>query len=154
MILGLFLDRLDIPVVPMVLIILSILVLVSGFAFMIFRHVFEKGESDIDPALFKKISVIATWVFLIYAVVEIIAACACITVNDACRNGYHYDISKTDGSGHILCRFCSIFKSNDNRSYASDILTLGIYFDAFIVNSFVTNSIKIIKEKIEAVTKK
>lgn len=152
MILGLFLDGLAVPVIPLILIILSFIVLVAGFAFMIFRHVFEKGESDIDPALFKKISVIAAWVFVIYALVELIAAGACIAVNDACRGGYHYDFSKNDATKHI-CKFCSIFKSNDNRSYASDILTLGVYFDAFIVNSFVTNAIKIIKEKIDAKVK-
>ena len=154
MILGLFLSALDIPIVPMSLMILSGLVLIGGIAFMIFRYVFEKGESDIDPAMFRKISDIAAWTFLIYAGIELIAAAACIVVNDACRNGYHYDLSKSDGSSHILCKFCSIFKDTDNRSFASDALTLGVYFDAFILNAFITNAIKIFREKLENVFKK
>ena len=154
MILGLFLSRLDIPVVPMAIMILSGLVLVGGIAFMIFRYVFEKGESDIDPADFKKISDIAAWTFLIYAIIELIAASACIVINDACRNGYHYDLSKSDGSSHILCRYCSIFKSTDNRSFASDALTLGTYFDSFILYAFITNTIKIFREKLSALKKK
>ena len=147
MILGLFLMRLDLPVIPAVIITASILVLIAGFAFMIFRHIYEKGESDIDPALYNKISVIAGWTFVIYVVVELIAACACVCVNEACRYGYHYDFSKKDGVNHFLCRFCNGFKDADTHSFASDALMLGIYFDAFIVNSFVTNALKVVREK-------
>lgn len=141
MILGLFLDRLGIPVVPQIFMILSGLVMIAGFAFMIYRHIFEKGESDIDPAVYKQISVIAAWVFVIYGLLEILAACACITINEACRGGYHYDIVKG------VCRFCTGFKDTTSHSAASDCLTLGAYFDAFIVNSFVTNTIRVVREK-------
>lgn len=153
MILGLFLDRLDIPVVPAIIMILSGLILVGGFAFMIFRHIYEKGESDISPALYQQISTIAGYVFVIYVFIELIAGCACVAVNEACRNGYHYDLSKTGASG-IICRFCSGFKANDLHSAASDCLMLGIYFDAFIVNAFVTNAIKVVREKIASFGKK
>ena len=153
MILGLFLDRLGLPVVPAVIMILAGLVLIGGFAFMIFRHIYEKGESDISPALYAQISTIAGYVFVIYVLIEIIAGCACVCVNEACRNGYHYDLSKTGGN-KILCKFCSGFKINDLHSAASDCLMLGIYFDAFIVNSFVTNAIKAVSEKIAAFGKK
>ncbi|MCR4780177.1 MAG: hypothetical protein K5876_03675 [Ruminiclostridium sp.] len=148
MILGLFMDKLGIPVVPAVIIILSIVVLIAGFAFMIFRHIYEKGESDIDPALYKKIQVIAAWVFVIYALIEFLAAGACITVNEACRNGYHYDIVKG------VCRFCTGFKDGASHSAASDCLTLGVYFDAFILNSFITNTIHVIGEKLDSKRKK
>ena len=154
MILGLFTDRLGLPVVPTVLIVLSFVVLIGGFAFMIFRHVYEKGESSIDPALFKKISDIAALVFIIYVVIELIAACACVAVNEACRNGYHYDFAKKPSGSQVLCRFCSGFKDSDSRSAASDCLMLGIYFDAFIVNSFVTNALKFIREKFSVIVKK
>lgn len=140
-------SELKIPVVPAILMVLSGLVLLGGIAFMIFRYVFEKGESDIDPALFKKISVIAAWTFVIYAVIELIAACACVCVNDACRSGYHYEITKA------TCPFCGKFKANDPHSTASDCLMLGIYFDAFVVNALVTNAIKIVREKIDALRK-
>ena len=143
MILGLFMDQLKIPVMPLVIMILSALVLIGGIAFMIFRHVFEKGESDIDPVLFKKISVIAAWTFVIYMIIELIAACACVCVNDACRSGYHYEITKA------TCPFCGKFKERDPHSAASDCLMLGIYFDAFIVNAFVTNAVKIVREKVD-----
>lgn len=152
MILGLFLDRLDIPVIPLTVMILSALVLIGGFAFMIFRHVYEKGESDIDPALFQKISTIAAWTFVIYVIIELIAACACVTVNEACRYGYHYDFSKRDSS-KIICKFCSGFKDADSRSAASDCIMLGIYFDAFVVNAFVTNAVKVFREKIGSLKK-
>ncbi|MBR5089559.1 MAG: hypothetical protein IK093_09025 [Ruminiclostridium sp.] len=148
MILGLFLSRLEIPVIPLIVIILSILVLIAGFAFMIFRHIYEKGESDIDPVLYKKISNIAAMTFVIYMAIELIAACACVCVNEACRYGYHYDFAKKADGNHILCKFCSGFKDADTHSFASDALMLGIYFDAFIVNSFVTNTIKVIGEKL------
>ena len=141
MILGLFLDRLRLPVVPMVFMIVAGLVLIAGFAFMIYRHVYEKGESDIDPAVYKKVTVIAAWVFIIYAIVEMLAASACICVNDACRNGYHYDIVKG------VCRFCTGFKDGTSHSAASDCLTLGVYFDAFILNSFITNAIRVVRAK-------
>lgn len=143
MILGLFINELQIPVVPLIFIVLSVLVLLGGIAFMIFRHVYEKGESDIDPALYVKISHIAAWVFVIYMAIELIAACACICVNDACRSGYHYEIKKSE------CLFCSSYGSLHPHSSASDCLLLGIYFDAFIVNALVANSIKVVKEKID-----
>ena len=149
MILGLFLSRLDLPVLPVVVIVAAFLVLIAGFAFMIYRHVYEKGESDIDPAVFRKVCDIAAWVFIIYVLVELIAAAACVCVNEACRYGYHYDLSKKDGVNHILCKFCNGFKDADNRSFASDALMLGIYFDAFIVNSFVTNTVRFVREKLD-----
>ena len=148
MILGLFFDKLGIPVVPAIISVLSVLVLLAGFAFMIFRHIYEKGESDIDPVLYKKIQVIAAWTFVIYALIEMLAASACICVNEACRNGYHFDIVKG------VCRFCTGFKDTASHSAASDCLTLGVYFDAFILNSFITNAIHIIAEKIESLRKK
>ena len=148
MILGLFMDKLGIPVVPSIIMILSVLVLIAGFAFMIFRHIYEKGESDIDPALYKQIQVIAAWTFVIYALIEMLAASACICVNEACRNGYHYDIVKG------VCRFCTGFKDTAAHSAASDCLTLGVYFDAFILNSFITNAIHVIGETLEAKRKK
>jgi len=148
MILGLFLDKLELPVIPLVMIVLSFVVLIAGFAFMIFRHIYEKGESDIDPALYTKIANIAAWTFVIYVALELIAACACVAVNEACRYGYHYDFAKRPNGGQILCKFCSPFKDSDAHSAASDCLMLGIYFDAFIVNSFVTNAIKIWRQKI------
>ncbi len=153
MILGLFLDRLGIPIVPAAVMILAGLVLIGGFAFMIFRHIYEKGESDISPVLYEQISTIAGYVFVIYVLIEVIAGCACVCVNEACRNGYHYNLSKTGASGQI-CRFCSGFKINDLHSAASDCLMLGIYFDAFIVNAFVTNAIKVVRGKIAAFGKK
>ena len=152
MILGLFLYRLELPVIPLIIMILSGLVLIGGFAFMIFRHVYEKGESDIDPALFKKISVISAYVFIIYAVIELLAACACVVVNDACRYGYHFDLSKNGSTGH-LCKFCYGFKDRDNHSFASDAVMLGLYFDAFIVNAFVTNTVKVVREKLASLHK-
>ena len=144
MILGLFLDDLHFPVIPLIFKIIGGVVLAAGIAFMIFRYIFEKGEHDIDPALYKKISVIAAWVFIIYALIEIIAASACVIVNEACRNLYHYDIKK--------CPFCMsdpYFRKN-NHSSASDCLTLGVYFDAFIVNAYITNCIKAVKEKLSS----
>jgi Ni/Fe-hydrogenase subunit HybB-like protein len=154
MILGLFLDRLDLPFIPLVVIILSFVVLIAGFAFMIFRHIYEKGESDIDPELYKKISTIAAWTFVIYLAIELIAACACVAVNEACRYGYHYDFAKKPTNGQALCKFCSGFKDADNHSAASDCLMLGIYFDVFIVNSFVTNTIKVVREKLSVLIRK
>ena len=148
MILGLFLDKLELPVIPLIIIILSFVVLVAGFAFMVFRHIYEKGESDIDPVLYTKIANIAALTFVIYVALELIAACACVAVNEACRYGYHYDFAKRPNGGQILCKFCSGFKDSDAHSAASDCLMLGIYFDAFIVNSFVTNAIKICREKV------
>jgi len=146
MILGLFLDRLGLPVIPQVFMIIAGIVLIAGFAFMIYRHIFEKGESDIDPAVYKQITVIAAWVFIIYALVEMLAASACVCINDACRNGYHYDIVKG------VCRFCTGFKDGTSHSAASDCLTLGVYFDAFILNSFITNAIRVVREKFSGKT--
>ena len=141
MILGLFLNELDIPVIPLTFMIIGGLVLIAGVAFMIFRFYYEKGESDIDPNTFAQISTIAAWVFIIYGVVELIAACACVCVNDACRYNYHYDITKA------TCPFCGRFK--DSHSAASDALTLGVYFDAFVVNAYITNAIKFVREIID-----
>ena len=144
MILGLLLGELKVPIVPLVLEIIGGVVLLAGIAFAIFRRIYEKGESDIDPVLYKKISVIAMWTFVAYAIVELIAASACVCINEACRNQYHYDIKN--------CPFCMSdpnFKKN-NHSSASDCLTLGTYFDVFIVAAFITNSIKIIKDKLDS----
>ncbi len=144
MILGLFVEKVGWPVIPLVLEILSGLVLLGGLAFMVFRHIYEKGESSIDPNLYALICKIAAWTFLIYIVLEIIAAAACVCVNDACRYNYHYDIQKA------TCPFCNSPLFKNNHSSASDILTLGIYFDAFIVNALVTNAIKFFKAMIES----
>ncbi len=137
-------DKLKIPVVPMILMIIGGIVLLAGIAFMIFRFIFEKGESNIDPAFFQKIRVIAAWVFFGYVTVELIAAAACVIVNDACRNQYHYDVKS--------CPFCMSDPNyvKNHHSAASDCLTLGAYFDVFIVNAYVTNFIKIVKEKLES----
>jgi len=126
----------------MIIMILACLILVAGFAFMIFRHIYEKGESDIDPVMYDKICVMAAWTFIIYTLVELLAASTCVVINDACRNGYHYDIVKG------VCRFCTGFKDGTSHSAASDCLTLGVYFDAFILNAFVTNTIRVVREKI------
>lgn len=142
MILGLLLDRLGLPIVPTVIMILSGIVLVAGIAFMIFRHIFEKGESDIDPAFYGQICTIAAWTFIAYTLIELLAASTCVVINDACRNGYHYDIVKG------LCRFCTGFKDGTSHSAASDCLTLGVYFDAFILNAFIANTIRVVREKI------
>lgn len=143
MILGLFLDKVGLPIVPMALMILSGLVLVGGIAFMIFRHTYEKGESSIDPNTYALVCKIAAWTFLVYLVLELIAAAACVCVNDACRYNYHYDIQKA------TCHFCSDPMFKNSHSAASDILTLGVYFDAFIVNALVTNALKFFRGKFE-----
>ncbi|MBQ9384664.1 MAG: hypothetical protein IJT87_10565 [Ruminiclostridium sp.] len=144
MILGLFLDKVGWPIIPPALQILSGLVLLAGIAFMIFRHTYEKGESSIDPNTYELISKIAAWTFAIYLAVELIAAAACVCVNDACRYNYHYDIQKA------TCPFCNSPLFKNNHSSASDILTLGIYFDAFIVNAYVTNAIKFFRNMFES----
>ena len=143
MILGLFLDKVGLPIVPMALMILSILVLIGGIAFMIFRHYYEKGESSIDPNTYAMVQKIAAWTFLIYVVLELIAAAACVCVNDACRYNYHFDIQKA------ACPFCNSPMFKNSHSAASDILTLGVYFDAFIVNAYVTNALKFFKGMFE-----
>ena len=143
MILGLFLNQMEFPVLPIILICASIIILIGAIAFMIYRGIYEKGESDIDPKTYEKICGIAAWVLIIYAFIEIIAGFACMTVNDACRYQYHYDITKP------TCPFCRSIKVGDAHSMASDCLTLGIYFDVFIVYPLISTTIRKVREKMD-----
>ncbi len=137
MILGLLLDAVGIPVVPAIIMILSGLVQIAGFAFLIFKYKNENGMEAADPVLVDKITSIAGYIFLIYALLEIIAACVCVAANNSCRGGYHYPFGRA-------CIFCN-GSGAGTHSGASDILTLGVYYDAFIVNSYITATIATIK---------
>ena len=138
MILGLLLDAVGIPVLPALIMILSGLVQIAGFAFLIFKHRSENSMDAADPVLMEKLTHIAGYIFIVYALIEIIAACACVAANNACRGGYHYPFGKA-------CIFCN-GSGAGTHSGASDLLTLGIYYDAFIVNSFVAAAIDTVKD--------
>ena len=82
MILGLFLNAIGIPVIPAVLITLSVLVQIAGFAFLIYRMKATGSMDAVNTAQIEKVSNIAGLVFVIYAIVELIGVCACVTVNE------------------------------------------------------------------------
>lgn len=138
MILGLLLDGVKIPLVPMVIEILSVFVLIIGFVFLVYKHRTGKSIEAVDEARLKQFTHIVGWIFIIYALIELIAVFACISANDACRVGYHYPVGTP-------CIFCNGSAAN-THSGASDILMLGIFFDAFIVNSYIVAAINTVKD--------
>lgn len=142
MIIGMLLDALKIPVVPVVLMILSGLIQIAGFAFLIYKHKATKSMDAVDTVTLNKITYLAGKIFLVYALIEIIAACACVTANNACRGGYHFPVGSP-------CVFCN-GSGAGTHSGASDILTLGIYYDAFIVNSFIVATIQTVTDFINS----
>ena len=137
MILGQLLGAVGIPVVPVIIMILSGVVQIAGFAFLIFKYRNENGMEAADPVLVDKITHIAGYIFLVYGLLEIIAACVCIAANNSCRGGYHYPFGRA-------CIFCN-GSGAGTHSGASDILTLGVYYDAFIVNSYIAAAIATVK---------
>lgn len=138
MILGLLLGGVRIPVVPMVIEILSVFVLIIGFVFLVYKHRTGKSIEAVDEARLKKFTHIIGWIFIIYATIELIAVFACISANDACRVGYHYPVGAP-------CIFCNGSAAN-THSGASDILMMGVFFDAFIVNSYIVAAINTVKD--------
>lgn len=146
MITGLFLNFLDMPEVSSAFMILGAAVLSLGAVYAVFRRICGREGSRISADVIGRISVIACVIFITYIFIELVGACACIAVNEACRNGYHYDFSKTDPSRKI-CRFCSIFKKAGSHSAASDALTLGIYFDVFIIGAYAGGTVRFIRSK-------
>lgn len=138
MILGLLLGGVRIPVVPMVIEILSVFVLIIGFVFLVYKHRTGKSIEAVDEARLKQFTHIIGWIFIIYATIELIAVFACISANDACRVGYHYPVGTP-------CIFCNGSAAN-THSGASDILMMGVFFDAFIVNSYIVAAINTVKD--------
>lgn len=136
MILGLFLNAVGVPVIPYVLIALSVLVQLAGFAFLIYRMQATKSMDAVNTAQLDKITHIVGLIFVIYVAVELIGAFACVTANEICRGLYHYPAGSA-------CVFCG---GLGGHTGASDILMLGIYFDAFIVNSYVIAAINTVKD--------
>lgn len=136
MILGLFLNALAIPVIPYVFIVLSVLVQLGGFAFLIYRMNATKSMDAVNTAQLEKITHIVGLIFVIYVAVELIGAFACVTANEICRALYHYPA----GSACIFCNGLG------GHTGCSDVLMLGIYFDAFIVNSYVIAAINTVKD--------
>ncbi len=140
MILGSFLNALAVPVIPYVFIALSVLVQLAGFAFLIYRMKATKTMDAVNTAQLEKITHIAGLVFIIYAAVEFIGACACITANEICRGLYHYPAGSA-------CVFCN---GLGGHTGVSDILMLGIYFDVFIINSYIVAAIHTVKDFLAA----
>lgn len=138
MILGLLLNGVKIPFVPMVIEILSVFILIIGFVFLVYKHRTGTSIEAVDEARLKQFTHIVGWIFIIYAAVELIAVFACISANDACRAGYHYPVGTP-------CIFCNGSAAN-THSGASDILMMGIFFDAFIVNSYIVAAINTVKD--------
>lgn len=136
MILGLFLNALAIPVIPYVFIVLSALVQIGGFVFLIYRMKATKSMDSVNTAQLSKVTHTVGLIFLIYLAVELIGAFACVTSNEICRGLYHYPAGSA-------CLFCN---GMGGHTGASDILMLGIYFDAFIVNSYVIAAINTVKD--------
>lgn len=136
MILGLFLNALSIPVIPYVFILLSVLVQLGGFAFLIYRMKATKSMDAVNTAQLEKITHIVGLIFVIYAAVELIGAFACVTANEICRGLYHYPAGSA-------CLFCN---GLGGHTGCSDILMLGIYFDAFVVNSYVIAAINTVTD--------
>ncbi len=138
MILGLLLDGLNIPVVPMVLMILSGVIQIIGFAYLIYKYRSSKSMEALDTAKFDKITHIVGKIFLVYAFIELVAVGACVIANDSCRGGYHYPAG-------TACPFCNGAGAN-THSEVSDFLMLGIYYNAFIVNSYIVAAITTVKD--------
>lgn len=136
MIFGGFLNGINIPIVPYIFFVLSILVQLLGFGFLIYKARATKSMETVNTAQIEKITHIAGLIFIIYAAIELIGVCACVTANGICRGLYHYPIGSA-------CIFCN---GQGGHSGASDILMLGIYFDVFIVNSYVVAAITTVKD--------
>lgn len=136
MIIGCFLNAIGIPVLPYIFIVLSVLVQLGGFAFLIYRAKATKSMETINTAQIEKITHIAGTVFIIYAAIELIGVFACVAANEACRGLYHRPVG-------MACTFCS---GQGGHSEASDILMLGIYFDVFMINSYVVAAITTVKD--------
>lgn len=136
MILGSFLNAIEIPFIPYILIVLSILVQLGGFAFLIYRTKATKSMETVNTAEIEKITHIAGTIFIIYAVIELIGAFACVAANEACRGLFHRPMGTP-------CTFCS---GVGGHSEASDILMLGIYFDVFMINSYIVAAITTVKD--------
>lgn len=136
MILGSFLNAVGIPVVPYIFIAVSVLVQLAGFAFLIYKAKATGSMDTINTAQIEKITHIAGLIFIIYVAIELIGVCACVTANNICRGLYHYPVGSA-------CLFCT---GQGGHSGASDILMLGIYFDVFIVNSYVVAAITTVKD--------
>ena len=136
MIFGSFLNGVNIPIVPYIFMVLSVLVQLGGFAFLIYKLKATKSMDAINTAQIEKITHIAGTVFIIYALVELVGAFACVTANEICRSFYHYPVGSA-------CIFCN---GQGGHSGASDILMLGIYFDAFVVNSYVVAAITTVQD--------
>lgn len=136
MILGLFLNAVGVPAIPYVFIALSVLIQLCGFAFLIYRMQATKSMDAVNTAQLDKITHIVGLIFIIYTAVELIGAFACVTANEICRGLYHYPAGSA-------CVFCG---GLGGHTGASDILMLGIYFDAFIVNSYVIAAINTVKD--------
>ena len=136
MILGSFLNGVNIPIVPYIFIVLSVLIQLFGFGFLIYKAKATKSMETINTAQIEKITHIAGLIFIIYAAIELIGVCACITANETCRGFYHYPVGSA-------CLFCT---GQGGHSGASDILMLGIYFDVFIVNSYIVAAITTVKD--------
>lgn len=139
MILGLFLNALAVPVIPYVFIVLSALVQLGGFAFLIYRMKATKSIDAVNTAQLDQVTHIVGLIFVIYVAVELIGAFACVTANEICRGLYHYPAGSA-------CIFCG---GVGGHTGSSDILMLGIYFDAFIVNSYVIAGINTVKDFLE-----
>lgn len=140
MILGSFLNALAIPVIPYVLIGISVLVQLAGFVFLIYRMKATKSMDAVNAAQLGKVTHIAGLVFIIYAAIELIGAFACVTSNEICRGLYHFPAG-------TACLFCN---GLGGHTGASDILMLGIYFDVFIINSYVLAAISTVKDFLAA----
>lgn len=136
MILGMFLNALSIPVVGYVFMAISVVVQLAGFAFLIYRMKATKTMDAVNTAQLEKITHIAGLVFIIYAAVELIGAFACVTANEICRGLYHYPVNSA-------CLFCN---GTGKHSGASDILMLGVYFDVFILNSYIIATIQTVRD--------
>jgi len=136
MILGSFLNGVNIPVIPYILMAISVIVQLAGFAFLIYKAKATSSMETVNTAQITKITHIAGLVFIIYAVVEFIGIGACVTANEICRGLYHYPVGSA-------CLFCT---GQGGHSGASDILMLGIYFDVFIVNSYVVAAITTVSD--------
>ncbi len=136
MILGSFLNSVNIPIVPYIFIALSVLVQLFGFGFLIYKARATKSMEAVNTAQIEKITHIAGLIFIIYAAIELVGICACVTANEICRSLYHYPVGSA-------CLFCT---GQGGHSGASDILMLGIYFDVFIINSYVVAAITTVKD--------
>ncbi len=135
MIIGMFLKEVGIPVVPYIFIVLSWLVQLGGFAFLIYKTKATKSMDAVNTAQIEYISRIAGTVFMIYLAIELIGVFACVAANEACRGLYHRPAG-------MACTFCS---GKGGHSEASDILMLGIYFDVFMINSYIVATIETVK---------